>query len=56
MQIEIKANDKLWIEIELDDTLGKNMVRQIDEVFSSIATDKNKQQITGFSRNPKALH
>ena len=55
MEIEIKVNGKLWIEIELEDALGKSMVKQLDAVFSKIATDKNRVKIKGFVRDPKAL-
>lgn len=56
MEIEIKVNGKLWIEIELDDSLGKTMTDMIDKAFSKVATDKNRDRIKGFVNDPKALH
>ncbi len=55
MKIEIKVNDKLWIEIELDDYLGKTMTDRINKVFSNVVTDKNRDKIRGSIINPKAL-
>lgn len=55
MKIEIRVNDKTWIEIELEDRLGKSMVKQLDDIFSRIATDENRERIKGFVRDPKTL-
>ena len=55
MKIEVRINDKLWIEIELDDALGNGMVQDIDQAFSKVVTDKNREKIMGFVRDPKAL-
>ena len=55
MKIEITVNDKLWIEIELEDSLGKSMVDQIDQAFAKVATDENRDKIKGFIMDPKAL-
>jgi len=55
MKMEIKVNGKMWIEAELKEQLGKSMIKQLDEVFTRIVKDKNKDQIIGFSRNPKVL-
>jgi len=55
MQIEIKINGKLWIEIELEDSLGKTMTDRIDDAFSKVAKDKNRDRIKGFIIDPKAL-
>ena len=55
MQIEIKVNGKLWIEIELDDSLGKTMTDMIGEAFSKVVKDKNRDKIKGFIRDPRAL-
>lgn len=55
MEIEIKVNGRLWIEIELDDDLGKTMTEMIDKAFSKVATDKNRDKIKGFVNDPKAL-
>ena len=56
MKIDIKVNDKLWIQIDLDDALGKSMIKQLDQVFGKISTDKNREKIRGFVKDPKALH
>jgi len=45
----------LWIEIELEDSFGKNIIDQIDQAFAEIATDENKDKIKGFIINPKVL-
>jgi len=55
MEIEIRVNGKLWIEMNLDDTLGKTAIEKLDHVFSKIATDKNREKIIGLRRNPEAL-
>lgn len=55
MKIEITINDKLWIEIELEDSLGKSLIDQIDQAFAKIATDENKDELEGFIINPRAL-
>lgn len=55
MEIEIKVNGKLWIEIELEDALGKTITDMIDKAFSKVATDKNRDKIKGFVNDPKAL-
>ena len=55
MEIEIRVNSELWIEIELEDSLGRNMIDQIDRAFSNIVTDANKEKIGGFTKKPKPL-
>lgn len=55
MEIEIRVNGKLWIEMNLDESLGKSTIEELDKVFSRIAKDKNKDRIKGLLRDPKAL-
>ena len=55
MQTKIKVNGKLWIEIELDDYLAKTMTDMIDDAFSKVVKDKNRDKIAGFVIDPKAL-
>jgi len=55
MEIEIKVGGKLWIEMELDDDLGKTMTDMIDKAFSKVVTDENRDKIKGFVNDPKAL-
>lgn len=55
MKIEIKVNGKLWIEMNLENALGKTTIEELDKVFSKTATDKNRERIIGFRRDPKAL-
>lgn len=56
MEIEIRVNGKLWIEMNLEETLGRSAIEELDKVFGKVTTDKNRDKIIGFSRNPKALN
>jgi len=54
MEMEIRVNGKLWIEMNLKEKLGKNTLSLLEEVFSKVITDKNRVEIIGASRDPDA--
>jgi len=55
MEIEIRVNGKLWIEMNLLESLGKATIEELEKVFRKVASDKNKDKIKGLLRDPKAL-
>ena len=61
MNIEIMIDDKLFIEIELEDTLGINLAKQLGKVVNELLEERHRdgtvsEVIKSFSKHPVGLH